>query len=125
MNEEIRDEQWAALYADLLHALAPFGRNDAFGEGDFWLVDDDWGGHQHKVCITSLPFLTRAVTDSIQATLNRYPPVWEVVVAMEFDDPNRPPDGEGLIVRSTEIESHWDTQRVFEDFGEQFRWSAR
>ena len=54
MNEEIRCEQWAALYADLLHAPAPFGRNDAFGDGDSWLVDDGWGGRQHKVVFLKL-----------------------------------------------------------------------
>lgn len=124
-SEVTRRREWEALHADLLVALEPLGRNDPFGKGDFWLVDDDWGGCQHKICVTSLPFLTQEVAEVIRHTLEKYSLPWEVVIALDFPDPNRPSDGEGVLVRKSSIEPNWDSVRIAEQFGTQFRWEAR
>ena len=54
-----REEFWEALYERLHDALSEFGKNDADGDGDYWIVDDDWGGLHHKICVTDANILER------------------------------------------------------------------
>jgi hypothetical protein len=38
-----REQRWEELYERLVETPAELDKNDAFGEGDHWVVDDDWG----------------------------------------------------------------------------------
>jgi hypothetical protein len=78
-----REEEWEALYSELLTLLAQFGRNDPFGDGDYWLVDDDWGGHRQKVCVSSPTFWSHDVQVAIQELLKRSFTHWGMVVVFE------------------------------------------
>jgi hypothetical protein len=124
-TESVRRKEWEALYADLVSALAPFGRENPHGDGDFWVVDDDWGGYQHKICVSQLSFLTGEVAEAVQRALVKYSLPWEVVIALDFADPSRPPDGEGVLVRKSAIDSHWDARRLSQKYGAQFRWERK
>jgi hypothetical protein len=43
MVRDRRDKQRADLYNRLLKLLSASGKNDAYGKGNFWLLDEDWG----------------------------------------------------------------------------------
>jgi hypothetical protein len=78
-----REERWERLYNELLDALAPLGKNDAVGDGDFWLVDDDWGGHHHKICVAKPEFWSCVVEDEIRKVLAGSFQDWGVFVVFE------------------------------------------
>ena len=75
-----RRERWEALYDALLDVLSSLGTNHPDGEGDFWIVDDDWDGNLHKVCITKPDFWSNSVKDVIQKLLATSFSDWGVVV---------------------------------------------
>jgi|LakMenEpi03Aug12_release.lakeMendotaPanAssembly.Ray.scaffolds.fasta_scaffold3031810_1 hypothetical protein len=77
--EAIRREQWKQLYASLAITLAKYGRHDAFGDGDFFLVDDDYGSYQHKVEYTSDTLLTSGAREAARDLLLDYSELWEVI----------------------------------------------
>ena len=81
-------ERWEALYDALLDVLSSLGTNHPDGEGDFWIVDDDWGGNLHKVCITEPDFWSNSVKDVIQKLLATSFSDWGVMVV--FSDGSDP-----------------------------------
>jgi hypothetical protein len=115
-------DEWQALYAELRTLLAMYGREDPYGEGDFWLVDDDWGGPQQKVCMFNASFITPALCRQVQGLLGKYLQAWKVIFAFDKPDPRRHPEDLGLTVTKSGIEEHWDAQRMAGAFGAEFRW---
>jgi hypothetical protein len=75
-----REAQWQSLYDDLLSILSEFGVDDAEGSGDFWIVDDDWGGYDQKLYISEASFWTDAICTSVQRLLATNYPYWRVFV---------------------------------------------
>src|SRR5262245_48185077 len=78
-----REDEWAALYDALVETLGEFGKNDAFGEGDYWLVDDDWGGLLHKIVVSGPDFWSDQLQQRVRETLKGFPQ-WGLLVV--FDD---------------------------------------
>ncbi|HWL03328.1 MAG TPA: hypothetical protein VNQ99_00120 [Xanthobacteraceae bacterium] len=99
-DDERQDVEWEAIYHRLSAYLAPLGENDAFGEGDYWLLDDNWGNWQHKLHVASLDLLRPEVITGIQRMLESYPD-WSIVVAVDSKGMNWP--AMGLVIRSHEI----------------------
>lgn len=77
--ERTRECDWASVYRELQSALGAYGVERAFGEGDFFIVDDDYGSHQHKIECTSPTFFSQAVVLITQKVLSKFPPQWEVI----------------------------------------------
>jgi hypothetical protein len=121
-GEVTRGEEWEALYAQLTSVLAVFGREDPYGDGDFWVVDDDYGSYQQKVCVTRLSFLTRRCAEAVGRILANYTSPWEVLMTLDFKDPSRPPGGEGILITKSAIQEHWDKTRLSRKYGSEFRW---
>jgi len=79
-----REEQWLVLYNELLNALSRFGENSPSDpQGDYWLVDDDWGGHHHKVCVAHPGFWSSEVEQQVRAILANSFRDWGVYVVFE------------------------------------------
>src|SRR5215467_5919029 len=78
-----REERWQCLYERLHEALSSLGKNDAFGRGDYWLVDDDWGGQHQKLCITNPRFWSASVRTKIGQVLADSFADWGVYVVFE------------------------------------------
>ena len=74
--------EWTKIYELLLAVLTRHGVHDPFGDGDFYLVDDDYGSMQHKIECTSAAAFTPALTTEIQELLAPFEGEWEVVVAL-------------------------------------------
>jgi hypothetical protein len=116
------DEEWQALYAELTSLLERHGKQDPFGDGDFWIVDDSWGSPQHKVCIFRLPFLTRPLALEIQRLIRQYSLPWEVLLSLDNPEHRPTPDDLGVTVRKADIEEAWSQDRMQRAFGSEFRW---
>lgn len=74
--------EWQALYVSLLAVLMRHGVHDPFGDGDFFLIDDDYGSAQHKIECASESAFTPALVEEIQKLLEPLERPWEVIVAL-------------------------------------------
>jgi hypothetical protein len=106
MSDE-RDKQWSSLYNDLGKSLALLGSENAFGDADYWIVDDDYGGTTHKLCVHKLAFLKPQLIAAIQQVLKYYPQ-WQVMVQLEIQDAAVDIPLAGVIVLADKVEQHWD-----------------
>jgi len=85
--------------------------------GDFWLVDDDWGGHLQKVCVFRIGFVTRRLVSDVQALLDSEFSDWGVMIQLEINDSSESIPPEGLIVYADSVEEAWDAEQLVRVFG--------
>ena len=121
-QEALRLREFDELYHVLSDSLSRLGTESDVGEGDFWVLDDDYGSPQHKVYVHRVPFLTRSVAATIQQALHGRKLPWEVIVEFSDRDPRRHPDDWGITIRPNEIEEHWNLSRIRGAYGEAFKW---
>jgi hypothetical protein len=78
-----REERWEALYEALCNALEKFGTNGTSDDADFWIIDDDWGGHHQKIEIINRAFWSDRIEEAIRAVLADGFQDWGVYVVFE------------------------------------------
>ena len=98
MMPDQHDKEWSALYLSLGEALSQLGREDAYGKGDFWLVDDDYGDTTHKICVARRIFITPELIGALQLVLTQAPH-WRVLLQVDEEVDGAPASSTGLIVR--------------------------
>ena len=121
-HDELQAREWQLLYAELTTVLECHGKQNPAGDGGFWIVDDNYGSPQHKVCVNQVSFLTRPIAVEVQRLLRKYSLGWEVLFSL--DRPAlRPTENDlGVLVRKTDIQEHWSVERMQKAFGGAFRW---
>lgn len=67
-TEEDRGE-WKRIYAALVALMSTRGTNDAFGEGDYWVVDDDYGNRELSIIVNNLGLISQELIGAIQSEL--------------------------------------------------------
>jgi hypothetical protein len=82
MSDTQRTQEWSHLYSSLLDLLSARGRFDPYGDGDFLVVDDDWGSYQQKVECTSPALFTPSVFAETQTLLSGYSSSWEIIFVL-------------------------------------------
>ena len=97
--DQIQDREWRVLHDRIAETLDRFGRRDAFGDGDYWLVDDNWGQCRHLIEIQNLNLLQPHIVKLLQRQLSDYPR-WEIRVGVDTVKFDRKWPGMGLIVYS-------------------------
>lgn len=116
------DPGWQRLYKALVLTCKWFGDGNAFGRADFWVVDDDYGCHNQKLCVSSLTFLTPEVVQAIQQCIRQAgAPGAQVMIQLELQGhvvDQLPP--EGLIVTAHEIAEYWNLEQVRAIAGDDF-----
>jgi hypothetical protein len=100
--DPIQDREWRVLHDRIAETLDRFGRRDAFGDGDYWLVDDYWGQYRHLIEIQNLNLLQPHIVKLLQRQLSDYPR-WEIRVGVDTVKFDRKWPGMGLTVYSDEI----------------------
>lgn len=110
MSADERDKAWTILYDILSKSLASLGRENAFGEADYWIVDDDYGDTAHKICVHRLSFLSPQMVSAIQEALKPYPQ-WRVLIQLELELDGAPLSPDGIIIYSDRVEQHWDKEK--------------
>jgi hypothetical protein len=96
-------QEWLELYEKLSTLLKYRGTSPAFGDGDYWLLDDDHGNGEHLLHVFREEFLTAGLIYEIKALLAGHGS-WKVVVAMDvigWDKKVVPPMG--LVISATAI----------------------
>jgi len=121
----VQREEWQLLYHELQAALSKFGREDPFGGGDYWVVDDNYSTPQHKVCVTRPSFITRPMAKTVQRLLQGRKLRWEVLVSLDIKDSNRHPDDLGILVTAHQIDEKWNHDRMRKTYGNAFHWDLR
>ncbi len=116
------DPDWKRLYDALVLTCKRFGDENAFGRADFWVVDDDYGDHNQKVCVSSLNFLTPEVAQAIQQCVREAGFAGaQVMVALELQgDVGEKVPAEGLIVNADGITEYWNLKKVRAIVGDDF-----
>ena len=101
-DDEEQSESWQALYERITALLPAFGIESAVGEGDYWVLDENWGPRQHKVCIFNLDMLKPVVVRALQKLLREFPD-WGIMLAV--DGPGKeeiwPPMG--IVIQENEV----------------------
>jgi len=118
--EEDRDTR--ALYASLEQLLGARGTSNAFGEGDYWIVDDSWVPRSHKVCIFNIEFLTPQLVEEVQQLLKQNFPACVVWFQIEVVEPGVPIPLPGIRVFADRIEQDWDRDNMRSLFKDRFLW---
>lgn len=125
MDSEIESqiEEWGKSYSDILHILSKFGIDSCVGEGDFWLLDDNYGSAVHRIYVFNISFLKFPMAQEIMNLLREKYIGWSVMISLDIKDENGeavPP--EGIILYPTLIEEFWDKNLLKMKFMNQFTW---
>jgi hypothetical protein len=97
-----RDELWNSLYRQIVGVMVQYGKEDACGDGDFWVVDDDYGWRRHSVCIFNLDFFSPSIVGDLQQLLADIPD-WAIVVVLDVPQSGKEWPFMGVTIRSKEI----------------------
>jgi len=101
-GNELRSENWRLLYEKLKLVMLQHGTEDPFGEGSFWILDEDWGPNQHKICVFNLDILQSYIVSEAQKLLKEFPS-WSIMFAVDIPGKETEWPPMGLIVRENEI----------------------
>lgn len=113
----IQEQQWLVLHDRITEVLDRFGRKDAFGKGDYWLVDDNWGWYRQQVEIQNLDLLKPQVVRRLQAVLAEYPD-WDITVRVDVPGTEERWPGMGLVIYHDEIVDELRREFLPAEFGE-------
>ena len=99
------DEQanaWDYFYERVCNVLRAFGTENHFGEGDYLVVDDNYGWPETHIEVHNLRMLAPDIISQLQSLLHERS-VWQISVAVHV--PGTKPDWPvmGLTIRRHEI----------------------
>jgi len=98
----LQEREWGELYDRISALLQQFGRVNPLRKGDYWLVNENWGIHQHKLEIQNLRLIGTDVIKSLQKILGKFPD-WEIIVAVDIPGKEELWPSMGLTIRQEEI----------------------
>lgn len=101
-EDERQEAAWEEMYDRVSSVLRRFGKESPVGEGDYWVLDENWGPRQQKVCVFDLKILQPEVVYALQRSLVNHPD-WGIVMAVDVPDKEGVWPPMGLIVRAHEI----------------------
>lgn len=105
-----QETEWERLHEEIDGVLRQYGQQDQFGKGDYWLVDDNWGNHQHKIEIQNPSLIRPQIISLLQRLLSQYAD-WEIVIGLYGPWPRM-----GLIVHNDEIVDGLQRQHLPREF---------
>jgi len=73
--------EWEELYEKLSEILDRYGRNDPFGDGEFYLIDDCYASPQHKIECSAREVCSGELVSDVQSALREYSRSWGVIFA--------------------------------------------
>ena len=101
-DRERQAKEWQILHDRITEVLGKFGTKDAFGKGDYWLIDEDWGDYRQKLEVQNLNFLQPQIIKSLQALLAGYPD-WEIMFRVDVIGKEKEWPPMGLIIHDDEV----------------------
>jgi hypothetical protein len=100
-EETAQERDWQTLHDAITVTLDRFGRKDAFGEGDYWLLDDNWGWRSHQLEFQNLELFKPHIVRALQDLLAPYPD-WYITIRVAVPGKEESWPGMGLIIYSNE-----------------------
>ena len=101
-EDELRDKIWDDLYKDVVKILRQFGKEDATGDGDYWVVDDNYGWRRQIVNIFDLKMLNPEIVASLRVLLDKLPD-WAIVLTLDVPGTEGKWPPMGVTIRKREI----------------------
>ncbi len=101
-EDEVRDQIWDALYRAVVDVLRQYGKEEPTGDGDFWVVDDNYGWRRQIVNIFNLKMLDPEIIFKLRALLDKLPE-WSIVLALDVPGTEGKWPPMGVIIRRHEI----------------------
>jgi hypothetical protein len=111
-DPEREEAEWHLLHDRITEALDQFGKKDAFGKGDYWLVDEHLHAYRHDLEVQNLSLLRPEVI-KLQELLHGYPH-WEIFFTVDPGKEKWP--GMGIIIRDDEIIDELQREHLPEEF---------
>ncbi len=101
-DEARRETEWQILHDLITEALDRYGKKDAFGRGDYWLVDEDLGAYRHKLEVQNLDLFHPNIIKSLQSLLVGYPD-WEIMFRVDVIGKEKEWPAMGLVIHDDGI----------------------
>jgi hypothetical protein len=80
-----QEDEWQYLHDLITQTMDRFGRKDAVGKGDYWLLDENWGWYRHQLEFQSLSLFRPEIVRLLQGLLSDFPE-WDMT--LRVDVPN-------------------------------------
>jgi hypothetical protein len=100
-DDPAQEETWELLYTRAGELLQQFGTDDYLGNGDFWIIGDNYGHNSITVAFNRLRMLQPALIKRLQVLLVEVPG-WEIYVSIDIPEREDWPQM-GLLIRPHEI----------------------
>src|SRR5262245_57490817 len=97
-----QERDWQVLHDRIDGLLQNYGRKNAFREGDYWLLDENWGRHRQELEIQNLDLFRPTIVKSLQALLSDYP-TWYITAQVDVPGKEDTWPGMGIIIHPNEI----------------------
>jgi hypothetical protein len=101
-QETQQEREWEILYDRIDGVVRKFGSESHVRNGDYMLLDENWGLHQHKIEIQNLNMLKSDVIQSLRGLLADFPN-WEILVSVDIPGTEMTWPRMGLIIRSDQV----------------------
>jgi hypothetical protein len=101
-DDAVQDREWHRLHDQITELLDRYGKKNAFGKGDYWLVDDNWGWKRHQLEFQNLDLFRAVVIKSLQSLLADFPE-WDITVRVDVIGKEKMWPGMGLVISHDEI----------------------
>jgi hypothetical protein len=86
--------EWSDFYGYIFTEMKIYGINDAFGSGDFWVHDDDWGGKFVKIIIFKIEILYIINFERIRMEIHDKFPKFTAIFALDLIKEDVLPDAD-------------------------------
>ncbi len=116
-----QSREWERLHEALDQMLSGYGKEDPAGGADYWLVEDNWGGTQQKICVFNVSFLTHTLLRDVQKLLAERFPTWSAIFALDVMKTEQRIQDQGIEVFGDRIEEQWNKAKLRKIFGEDFK----
>lgn len=121
MNTFSGSEEWQQLYECVTSVCSNYGTENAFGEADFWVIDDCWGGASQKIVITNPFFLTKKLVSELSECIVRLNLLGaEIIIAIETGERGNVEEPNGLVVHSGGFVEYWNLDSLRKKYGHAF-----
>jgi len=100
--DEKQSEMWHRLYQQVVDLLAHYGVDNPLGDGDYWVVEDNYGWRRVTIGIHNLKMLRPEIIDSLRELLSKSPQ-WEIVTYVDIPGKEKVWPKMGLTIRKHEI----------------------
>jgi hypothetical protein len=97
-----QERDWGVLYDRVSETLGKFGIEDAFGKGDYLLVDDNYGWERQIVEVQKLHMFEVRVVKMLQSLLREFPG-WEITMVVDVPGTEESWPNMGITIRPDSI----------------------